>query len=224
MKISAIRNNQSFKAIYKFNVDYNNEEQVDKVAILHTAIQEGMLTPLSKNTSLVYEHPYAPISIQDFTNYYKSKNCGVEWARNHVKAAGIELPEYLYTKSATQYLLTDDDAKDYKNIILKNPMNFIKSVLAANRITRKVGDNSDTAFLRSIAKVNEYGYELFNKFLKGREVIEADIDSLVQIDNTQEIQNGEDEEIDATIEIVKPAEKKAEKNSEESVVAFNEEY
>lgn len=202
MKIPAIRNNQSFRAIYKFKVDYNNDEQVDKVALLQQAIQEGIFTPLSKETSLIYENPYAVSAAQDFAYYYTSKNCNANWANNHAKGKGIELPEYLYTRVATQYLLTEDDAKDLKKTIIKNPMTLIKTGLVAKRIVKKAGDDADTAYLRSLVKINEYGQELFNKFLKGREIIETNIDELVRIDS---IEDGADGKIEATIEIEKPA-------------------
>ncbi len=204
MKIAPIRNNQSFRAIYKFTVDYNKDEDIDKVAILSNAIEEGIFTPLSKETSLVYENPYAPSVAQDFAYYYREKNCDVNWAKNHAKGLGIELPEYLHTKKATQYLITEEDAKDLKKTILKNPMTFIKTGLVSKRIIKKAGDDKDTAYLRSLGKINQYGQELFNKFIKGREIIDVELDDLVQIDSIEDAPDGK---IEATIEIVKPANK-----------------
>ena len=215
MKIAPIRNNQSFKAIYKFKVDYNNDEQVDKVALLQQAIQEGVFTPISKETSLIYENPYAPSAAQDFAYYYNSKNCDANWGYNHAKGKGVELPRYMYTKVATQYLLTEDDAKDLKKTILKNPMSLIKTGLVAKRIIKKAGDDTDTAYLRSLVEINEYGQELLNKFIKGREVIETDIDELVRIDSIEDAPDGK---VEATIEIVKPS------GNNSDISAFNEEY
>lgn len=204
MKIAPIRSNQNFKAIYKFTVDYNKDEDVDKVAILSNAIEEGIFTPLSKETSLVYENPYAPSVAQDFAYYYREKNCDANWAKNHAKGLGIELPEYLYTKKATQYLLTEEDAKDLKKTILKNPMTLFKTGLVSKRIIKKAGDDKDTAYLRSLGKINQYGQELFDKFIKGREIIDVELNDLVQIENIEDTPDGK---IEATIEIVKPLDK-----------------
>lgn len=223
MKISPIRNNPSFKAVYKFTVDYNSNEQVDKVALLQEAIQQGVFTPISKETSLVYENPYAPTVAQDFASYYMSKNCDANWAKNHAAGKGVELPEYLYTKKATQYLITEEDTKDLKKIILKNPMTLIKTGFVAKRIVKKAGDDTDTAYLRSLGKINEYGQVLFNKFLKNKEIIETDIDELVVIDSIEDIQNGEESKIEATIEITKPADKTKDAKQNE-ISAFDNEY